>query len=225
MTPALKRLSAAALLALTLAPAAQAQSGAAMIDQSSPTHVADITGALTRLGFTVTPIEQSGPWAFLAEYKGSKLVVLPEGCSTGKGCRFLIVETRYNFPTGFDAADIEEFNRRSYCCKMVQPEPGRVFMSMSLPFGQPMTEAYFTEAVTLVYAMHGRAFKLLRDWHERGPRSAAAAPAAPAPGTSAPAPKTPGLGIGKAEIGVSAPKDPPSLGVGVGSFALEELMR
>ncbi|QDC09481.1 hypothetical protein FHY55_09580 [Oceanicola sp. D3] len=222
MSPALIRLSRATLLSFALASPALAQSAPPMIDQSSPVHVADITGTLTQMGFKVSPIDMNAPWAFLAEYKSTKMIVRPEGCTQGKGCRFITLETRYNYPTAFEAADMEDFNQRSYCCKMIQPAPGKVHMTMTLPFGKAMTVEYFVESVATVYAMHGNAFKMLTEWHERGPRTAAAAPAPAAP---ADAPKAPGLGIGKADIDASAPKNPPSLGVGVGSFSLEELMR
>ncbi|MBS8228590.1 hypothetical protein, partial [Vannielia litorea] len=187
MTPALVRLSRATLLGLALAtpalaPAALAQSGPPMIDQANPAHVADITGTLTQMGFQVSPIEMNAPWAFLAEYKGTKMIVRPEGCTDGKGCRFITFETRYNYPAAFEAADMEDFNRRSYCCKMIQPAPGKVHMTMTLPFGKAMSVEYFVESVATVYAMHGNAFKMLTEWHERGPRTAAATPA-PAPAT------------------------------------------
>ncbi len=222
MTPALRRLTRASLLSLALASPALAQTAPTMIDQANPAHVAEITGALTRMGFQVSPIEQNGPWAFLAEYQGTKMVIRPEGCTAGQGCRFLTIETRYTFPAAFDAADIEGFNRSSFCCKMVQPEPGKIFMSMTLPFGKAMSDAYFVESVATVYAMHGQAFQMMTEWYERGSQGASATPA---PTQPAPAPKTPGLGISKAEIDASAPRNPPSLGVGVGSFSLEELMR
>ncbi|MFY0632664.1 MAG: hypothetical protein JXQ91_02555 [Vannielia sp.] len=220
MSPALRSLALAA--SLTLSPlAATAQSGG-MIQQSDPEHVARIAGVLTGMGFQVSDLGQDGPWGFLAEYKGSKVLVQPVSCQQGKPCNFLRIETRYGYDSAFDAADIEDFNRRAWCCKMVQVAPGKVHMSMTLPFNAPMTEAYLRESLAVQYSMHNTAWDMLTEWYERGPATAAVAPSQPATPPSAP----PTLGISPAEIEVSgaAPSEAPKLGVGVGSFSADVLL-
>ncbi|SIN93821.1 hypothetical protein [Vannielia litorea] len=210
--------------ALALAPlAATAQGGPAVIDQSDPEHVARLAGVLTGMGFKVSPLGQDGPWGFLAEYRGSKLVIAPVGCPEGKPCNFLRIETRYTYPAAFDEADIADFNRRAWCCKMSQVAPGQVHLSLTLPYTAALPEPYLRESLAVHYAMHNTAWDMLTEWHERGP-AVVSAPAKPAP--AAPAPDKPSLGIsvGKAAVAGAAPADKPALGVGIGSFSLEDLM-
>ncbi|MBY6047319.1 hypothetical protein [Vannielia litorea] len=213
--PALKPLALAATLALTPL-AATAQSGPALIDQSDPEHVARVAGVLTGMGFQVEQLNGSERWGFLATYKGSKLLLAPVSCNEGKPCNFLRFETRYSYPAPFDEADISDFNTRAWCCKMVQPEPGKIHLSMTLPFTAPMTEEYLRSSLVVHYSMHNTAWDMLTEWNERG-ASVAAAPAGPAP-------DTPSLGVSPAEIKGAAPAEQPKLGVGIGSFSLEDLM-